>query len=91
MNSQTQTVRTIDRQLQALELRKAGVSYRHIAEQLGYRGVSGAHSAVARALQKVIQEPATEVLSLELERWMRCCWLYGLTPSVATTERLIVC
>lgn len=68
MNSQTQSVQSLDRHLKALELRKAGVSYRHIAEQLGYRGVSGAHSAVARALKKAIQEPAAEVLKLELER-----------------------
>ena len=68
MNSQTQSVQTLDRHLQALELRKAGVSYRHIAQQLGYSGVSGAHSAVARALKQVIQEPGAQVLQLEVER-----------------------
>jgi len=92
MNSQTQTVRSIDRQLQALELRKAGVSYRQIAEQLGYRGVSGAHSAVARALKKVIQEPSAEVLSLELGRLdalLLALWTEAKRGSYGAIDRVL--
>jgi hypothetical protein len=57
-----------ERHLQALELRKAGASYRTIAEQLGYRGVSGAFKAVTSALKATLKEPAEELRTLELER-----------------------
>lgn len=68
MRSQQIEVNAHDKQQKALELRKAGVSYAAIAKQLGYRGPSGAHAAVAAALKKTLQEPADEVRTLELER-----------------------
>jgi hypothetical protein len=68
----------LERQRQALELRKAGVGFQQIADQLGYGGPSGAFNAVARALQKVIQEPAEAVLALELARLD--AMLLGLWP-----------
>lgn len=63
-----QTVQAIDRQLKALELRKAGASYQAIADTLGYAHPSGAAEAVKAALKAVIREPAEEVRTLELER-----------------------
>lgn len=54
--------------MQALELRKAGVSYVRIAEVLGYASGSGAHKAVASALKKTLQEPADDLRTLEIER-----------------------
>ena len=68
MDSQQVQVNANDRQLQALELRKAGVSYAVIAERLCYRSGSGAHAAVGAALKKTLQEPADELRVLELER-----------------------
>lgn len=68
MRSQTNKVKAADKQRQALELRKAGVTYARIAEQLGYRSPSGAHKAVELALKSVLSEPAEEVRQLELER-----------------------
>lgn len=58
----------IENQRKALELRKAGVTFVVIAEQLGYRGPSGAYRAVMSALKRTLQEPADEVRTLELER-----------------------
>ncbi len=61
-------MRALDLQRQALELRKAGVDFRQIADRLGYRGPSGAHAAVKAALLATIQQPADEVRRLEVAR-----------------------
>lgn len=58
----------LEKQRQALELRKGGVGYRAIADRLGYKSPSSAHEAVETALRRTIQEPADEVRKLELER-----------------------
>lgn len=57
-----------DRKLQALELRKAGVSFQAIADALGYRSASGAFAAVKAALNATLREPASELRELELAR-----------------------
>jgi hypothetical protein len=57
-----------DRKLQALELRKAAVSYQQIADQLGYRSASGAFNAVKAALKATLREPANELRDLEVAR-----------------------
>ena len=67
-------VDALQRQKQALELRCAGRSYRDIAEALGYRGPSGAHSAVMSALKRTLQEPADELRKLEVARLDRMLW-----------------
>jgi hypothetical protein len=53
---------------QALELRLYGANYQGIADQLGYADAAGAYKAVIRALERVVTEPAKEVLQLELDR-----------------------
>ena len=68
MHSLTQKVRAHERHLQALELRKAGVTYEVIATQLGYANASGARKAVVSALKATLREPAAELRELELAR-----------------------
>ena len=68
MRNQDQSIRAHERQLQALELRKAGASYEAIAERLGYADRSGAYRAVKAALTLTLREPAAELRSLEAER-----------------------
>ncbi len=58
----------LDRQMQALDLRKSGASFAAIAQALNYASPSGAHKAVMSAIKKVLREPAEEVRTLELER-----------------------
>ena len=58
----------IERQRQALEMRKAGHSYPAIATALEYASTSGALKAVTSALTRTLQEPADEVRQLELTR-----------------------
>jgi hypothetical protein len=57
-----------ERRRKALELRKSGASYEMIARECGYKNRSRAFEAVNRSLQALTQDPAKEVLALELER-----------------------
>ena len=57
-----------EKQRKALELRKGGASYAQIAEAVGYRDQGGARKAVMRAFADVIQEPVTEVKTIQIER-----------------------
>lgn len=61
-------IEAVERQRQAVELRKAGASFRQIAEQLGYSSAGGAYKAVMTALRKTLREPADEMRGLELDR-----------------------
>lgn len=68
MNRLSGKIKAHERQLAALELRKAGVAYAQIAERLGYRSSSGAHKAVSSALKATLREPADELRKLEVAR-----------------------
>ena len=67
-NNQSRRVAAHTRQLQALELRKAGATYQAIAEQLGYAHAKGAYKAVTSALKLTLREPADELRELEVAR-----------------------
>jgi hypothetical protein len=58
----------VEKQLKALELRKAGKTFLAIAGELGYASQSGAFKAVISALHKTLQEPADELRVLEIGR-----------------------
>ena len=60
-----------ERALKALELRKKGVRYEQIAQQLGYSNRGNAHKAVMKELNllaKECLEEAAQVRDLELQR-----------------------
>lgn len=70
--SKTSTRRTVARQreLDALELRKAGATYSQIGDQLGITE-QGAYAAVVRSLKRIVEqtsEEAAAVRTLEIER-----------------------
>jgi Sigma-70, region 4 len=56
-----------DRDARALELRRAGLNYREIAQQMGV-SVATAHKYVTRGLDRTRREPADALRDLELER-----------------------
>ena len=58
----------IEKQLRVLELRKAGLTWEAIAAEVGYADHSGAVYAFRAAIKRVLQVPAEEVRSLEMER-----------------------
>lgn len=58
-----------ERRAQAIELRKAGMTYRQIAEEIGYADASSAQKAVQEGLKEVLLDAGAEdVINLELAR-----------------------
>lgn len=57
----------LDKRWKALQLRHAGATYRQIGESLGVSAPT-AQDYVQWALDQVIEEPAADVLALELQR-----------------------
>ena len=70
----------IEKQTRALQLRQAGLSFREIAAQLGYKSPSGAHAAVQNALSETISPVVEEYRQLNLQRLETI--LGGLWPHV---------
>jgi hypothetical protein len=58
----------LERHVQALKMRAAGMEYHDIARELGYKTPGGAFKAVKTALVKTLQEPADELRKLEVNR-----------------------
>lgn len=56
------------RAAQALNLRKLGLTYDAIAQQVGYGSRGAAYTAVQRELARTLQEPADELRKLEAQR-----------------------
>lgn len=82
----------VERQRQILELRKGGASYDQIAKATGLAGRSSARREFQLALQKVIEEPAKEVLALELSRLdslVLALWQQAKTGNVAAIDRVL--
>ena len=83
-----------ERQIRALELRKAGVSLRQIAEELGYASMSGAHEAIKAALAKARSEPAEdlrEIMAARLDEMLAVAYenaLQGDTDSMLAVLRI---
>lgn len=80
-------VTAAQRAAQAAQLRSKGWSYRAIAAELGMSSVASAHKAVARALKAIVEEPATAVRALELERLDR---MYEAVVAVLEREHVTV-
>lgn len=57
-----------ERVAKAIELRKGGAQFEEIARVCGWNSRQAAFDAVSKALRRIVREPATELLALELER-----------------------
>lgn len=87
----------VERQRQALELRRAGTGYEAIARAVGYAGPGPAHKAVQSALKRMLAEPAEEVRALELARldrlqmahWPRAIGSGGVAPDPVATATVL--
>lgn len=53
---------------QALEFRKAGMTYAQIADQVGFSNAGAARKSVLKAFGEVIQEPVAELKTIQVER-----------------------
>lgn len=58
----------LDKENQIVELRRAGVAWKVIAERTGYASASGAYNAYQRIAERVIRPGLEEYRDLELER-----------------------
>lgn len=73
---------TLEREREALNLRRARLPYDEIAARLGYKNESGARHAVSRALGRVSQGSADEYRREEadmLDRLHRAWWVPALS------------
>lgn len=68
MKATPQRIHITEKERAALELRKGGMTFDRIADELGYADRSGAWKAVNAAMNATIQEPADELRRLEVER-----------------------
>lgn len=62
------TVAQIERDAQAVEYRRRGLSYRQIAAQMGWKNQASAYEAVQRGLADSAVEASDEVRRLEVDR-----------------------
>ena len=85
----------LDRELKVLELRRAGLTWQRIAEEVGYADHSGAYMAYKRAMKRVLQQPAEELRNAELDRLDRlqlAIWqkaMRGETNAIGTVLRIM--
>jgi hypothetical protein len=80
------TTATAEREARAAELRAKGMHYRDIARELGI-DVHQAHDDVRNALRAIVQEPAEELRTLELERLDR---MYQAAADVLERQHVAV-
>jgi arginyl-tRNA synthetase len=88
----TNHIATAEKQRKAVELRKAGLGYQEIADQIGYTHASAAYKAVRAALRALVKEPAEEVLALELARldaMLAGIWLDARKGNVLKIDRAL--
>lgn len=62
------TINKRERSIQALELRKAGISYEMIAQRLGYANRTSAYRAVSTVLDNSEKEASSDLREMELRR-----------------------
>ena len=90
--SPTPTAEAIDLQLQALELRRAGLTYDVIAERLGFSNRGSAYREVKNALKRTLQEPADELRTLEVDRLDRlqtALWANAMRGDNHSVDRIL--
>lgn len=81
-----------DRQRRALELRRQGLDYAAIADELGYAGRQGAHKAVSSALQRHEAESVDDlrrVEGLRLDDLQRAVWPAAMAGDLAAVGKAL--
>ena len=85
----------VDREVKVLELRRAGLTWQRIAEEVGYKDHTGAYAAYKRAIKRTMQQPADELREQEIDRIDRlqlALWpkaMKGDNASINTIVRLM--
>lgn len=85
----------VDKEIKVLELRRVGLTWSRIAEEVGYADHTGAYAAYKRAIKRTMQQPADELRAQELDRVDRlqvAIWpnaMKGDTRAILTIVRLM--
>lgn len=85
----------VDKETKVLELRRAGLTWQRIAEEVGYADHTGAYAAYKRAIKRTQQQPADELREQELDRIDRlqlAAWpnaMKGDTKSILAIAKLM--
>lgn len=89
-------IATVEKDKQAVELRKAGLSYTEIATRLGYKSAGSAWQRVQRALDQTLREAGTEQIrdfeGDRLDRLQAAVWgraVQGDIPAVNAVLRIM--
>lgn len=61
----------LDKELQIIELRRAGVTWEKIAREVGFKNASGAYKMYQRAAERMIQPSLDEYREMVLDRFER--------------------
>src|SRR5689334_3583077 len=88
----SRAVSAAQKQLKALELRRAGAGFDKIAQQLGYSSAGGAYKAVQAGIKKLLREPGESVRKLELDRLDRlmvAIWLKAMNGDLGALDRVL--
>lgn len=85
----------VDKEIRVLELRRVGLTWQRIAEEVGYADHTGAYAAYKRAIKRTMQQPADELREQEIDRLDRlqvAVWpsaMKGDTRAIMTIIRLM--
>ena len=88
----TPSAEQIERERQALELRRAGVDFHTIAVHLGYSHKASAYRAVQNALRRTLTPPADDLRSLEgerLDRMHNVAWRAAVQGDLKAVDRVL--
>jgi len=86
---------TIEREAEVLRLRRRGLTFDLIAQELNYSHASGAHKAYVNACKRIIRSDVDEIRSVEMDRLdiaQAAVWngvLRGETPSVMALVKIM--
>jgi hypothetical protein len=62
------SIQTRERDAQAVDLRRNGLTHRQIATQLGYKSPASVHEAIRRGLQDLHHEAADGLFAMQMDR-----------------------
>ena len=85
-------IEAIQHEAQALNLRLEGKTFTEIAAAVGYKDRSGAHHAVMRALDRLVDEPTEQMRNLELKRLdalVRAMWPAATRADPDAVDRVL--
>ncbi len=92
MTKKTDPSQAGDKDARVLELRRAGLTWQRIAEEVGYADHSGAHRAYQRAIRNDSEQSTDELLRQELDRLDRlqvAAWPKAMTGDAASMSMIL--